>query len=73
MILGAEGNLGEAERAFRDAIERDPREPRYTYNLGLTLQRADRAAEAAPCFRKTLELNPRFSAAEDRLREIEKR
>ena len=58
---------------FREAIERDPREPRYTYNLGLTLQREHRAAEAVRYFRKTLELNPRFAAASDRLKEIEKR
>jgi Flp pilus assembly protein TadD len=73
IIVGAQGNLGEAERLFREAIERDPREPRYTYNLGLTLQREHRADEAVPYFRKTLELNPGFAAASDRLKEIEKR
>jgi Flp pilus assembly protein TadD len=44
-------------------FQRNPREPRYTYNLGLTLQREGRVDDAALSFRKTLELNPRFAAA----------
>jgi Flp pilus assembly protein TadD len=55
---------------FREAIQRNGREPRYTYNLGLTLQREGRVADAALAFRKTLELNPRFAAARERLREV---
>ena len=70
MILGADGDLSEAERVFREAIRRDPREPRYTYNLGLTLQREHRAEAAVPYFRKTLELNPGFTDARDRLAEL---
>jgi len=73
MILGAGGDLAAAERAFREAIRRDAREPRYTYNLGLTLQREHRAAEAVPFFARTLELDPQFAAARDRLREIQGR
>ncbi len=73
MILGASEQLEEAEHAFRQAIERDPREARYIYNLGLTLQRERRSDEAATYFRKTLELNPEFGAARDRLREVEKK
>ena len=72
MIVGAGGDLVEAERLFREAVQRDAKEPRYTYNLGLTLQREHRASEAAPYFRKTLELNPGFSAARDRLAEIDR-
>ena len=72
MIVGAGGDLVEAERLFREAVQRDAKEPRYTYNLGLTLQREHRASKAAPYFRKTLELNPGFSAARDRLAEIDR-
>lgn len=72
MILGANGALGEAEHAFREAIQRDAREARYTYNLGLTLQREHRADEAVRYFQKTLELNPRFISAKERLAEIQK-
>jgi Tfp pilus assembly protein PilF len=72
MIVGAAGDSAEAEHAFREAIQR-PREARYTYNLGLTLQRERRPDEAATYFRKTLELNPQFAAARDRLKELKKR
>ena len=57
---------------FREAIQRDPREPRYSYNLGLTLQREGRVADAALAFKKTLELDPRFAAARERLREADR-
>ena len=70
MIVGASGDFVEAERVFREAVQRDAREPRYTYNLGLTLQREHRNADAIPYFRRTLELDPRFAAARDRLAEI---
>jgi arylsulfatase A-like enzyme/cytochrome c-type biogenesis protein CcmH/NrfG len=70
MIVGASGDFVEAERVFREAVQRDAREPRYTYNLGLTLQREHRNADAIPYFRRTLELDPRFVAARDRLAEI---
>jgi len=73
MIVGASGDAAEAEKAFREAIQRDSREPRYAYNLGLTLQREHRPDEAATYFRKTLELNPQFAAAQDRLREIDRK
>jgi len=73
MILGATEDPAGAEQAFREAIQRDPREARYVYNLGLTLQRANRPDEAAVYFRKTLELNPQFTPARDRLREIEQK
>ena len=71
MILGAVEELADAERAFREAIARDPREPRYTYNLALTLERERRPDEAAPYYRRTLELNPQFTAARDRLARLQ--
>jgi len=67
MLIGARGDLAEAERLFRGAIERDPQEARYTYNLGLTLEREHRPADAAAMFKKTLEIDPTFAAARDRL------
>jgi choline-sulfatase len=70
MILGADGDLGAAERSFREAVRRDAGEARYTYNLALTLEREHRPSEAAEYFRKTLELNPRFSAAKNRLESL---
>jgi Flp pilus assembly protein TadD len=70
MILGAGGDLAAAERSFREAVQRDSAEARYTYNLALTLEREHRPREAAEYFRKTLALNPRFSAAKDRLESL---
>ena len=70
MILGADGDLDAAERSFREAVRRDGGEARYTYNLALTLEREHRPSEAAEYLRKTLELNPRFSAAKDRLESL---
>jgi arylsulfatase A-like enzyme len=72
MIVGARGDLAEAERMFREAIARDSREPRYTFNLGLTLEREHRRDEAASYYKATLELDPRFTAARERLTEIRK-
>ncbi len=73
MILGARSDLPNAERMFREAIARDAREPRYTYNLGLTLEREQRPVEAVKYFGKTLELDPQFVAARERLLEIRRR
>jgi arylsulfatase A-like enzyme/Tfp pilus assembly protein PilF len=69
MVLGAASDLGEAERAFREAVQRDGANAQYAYNLGLALQRQGRRSEAEPYFRKALELEPRFGAARQRLRE----
>ncbi|HJZ78407.1 MAG TPA: sulfatase-like hydrolase/transferase [Vicinamibacterales bacterium] len=67
MILGAGGDLAEAEHAFRQAVDRDPGESRYTYNLGLTLEREHRTGDAKTYFLKTLELNPQFTPAREKL------
>lgn len=72
MILGARGSLAEADGAFREAIRRDAREARYTYNLGLTLEREHKPGEAAALYEKTLALDPRFSAARQRLDGIDR-
>ncbi len=70
MVLGAAGELPEAESAFREAVSRDASHARYPYNLGLVLQRQGRSADAAPHFRKAAELDPSFTPARDRLREL---
>jgi choline-sulfatase len=70
MILGAGGDLAEAEHAFRQAVDRDPGESRYTYNLGLTLEREQRTSDAKKYFLKTLELNPQFTPAREKLRSL---
>ena len=70
-MLGAAGDLPAAERAFRAAVERDPRDPQYVYNLGLALLRQGQREQAAPLFRRTLDLDPAFTAARQRLAELQ--
>lgn len=70
MLLGAGDALAEAERAFREAARRDAGNPEYAYNLGLALLKQGRAPEASEQFERTLRLEPRFTAARDRLEEL---
>ena len=70
MVLGGQDALAEAERAFREAVAREPKAARYRYNLGLVLQRQGRRDEARAAFRETLSADPSFAPARDRLREI---
>ena len=69
MVLGGAGQNDEADRAFTEAVTRDPRNARYAYNLGLIRQRSGKA-DAAEWFRKTLSLDPQFAPARQRLAEL---
>ena len=69
MVLGGNGQHGEASTAFRAAVQRDQKNARYAYNLGLVLMREGNA-EAAEWFRTTLVLDPSFRAARERLAEL---
>lgn len=73
MVLGGADDFRGAEAAFREAATRDPSDPQHTYNLGLALLRQGRAPEAADYFRKTLQLEPGFRAARERLAETKAR
>lgn len=70
MILAGGGDLSGGEAAFREAATRDHANPQYAYNLGLALARQNKHDEAAAQFRRTLELDPRFAAARQRLAEL---
>ncbi|HEY2929930.1 tetratricopeptide repeat protein [Piscinibacter sp.] len=50
--------LGEAERAFRQALELDPKLDRAWYGLGLTLIRLRRFDEAVAALKRNTELQP---------------
>jgi Flp pilus assembly protein TadD len=73
MVLGAKGDMAEAEKAFREAASRDGTSAKYAYNLGLALQRQGKKAEAAQRFRETLRLRPDFADARARLLELDRR
>jgi arylsulfatase A-like enzyme/Tfp pilus assembly protein PilF len=70
MTLGGRGLFAEAEAAFREAIQRNDREHRYAYNLGLALLRQGRARDARPFFEKSLALEPSFAPAREQLKAL---
>jgi arylsulfatase A-like enzyme/Flp pilus assembly protein TadD len=70
MVLGGNGDMPGAERAFREAFTRDGKNAQYSYNLGLALARQNKRAEAAAEFQRTLEIDPSFAPARQRLAEL---
>jgi choline-sulfatase len=70
MILGGHGDFAGAEQAFREAATRDGKNAQYAYNLGLALARQSKRVEAAAQFQRTLELDPQFAPARQRLAEL---
>jgi Tfp pilus assembly protein PilF len=70
MVLGGNGDFAGAEQAFREAATRDQKNAQYVYNLGLALARQHKRAEAAAQFERTLQLDPRFAPARQRLAEL---
>ena len=58
--LGAKGNLHDAEKAFRQAIKEDPREPYPRYELAHTLCKQGRLEEGLVEFIRTNELSEAF-------------
>jgi arylsulfatase A-like enzyme/Tfp pilus assembly protein PilF len=70
MVLGGTGDLAGAEQAFREASTRDGANAQYAYNLGLALARQQKRDDAQAAFRRALEIDPRFTAARERLAEL---
>ncbi len=70
MVLGGNGDLPGAEQAFREASTREASNAQYRYNLGLALARQQKRDEARAAFRRTLEIDPRFAPARERLVEL---
>ncbi len=52
------GRWAEAETELRKAIALNPDQPEWHFNLGLTLEAAERDAEAMPCYERAVELMP---------------
>ena len=78
IFLGAcqarQGKLKEAEATHRAAIEWIESwlwDEAYQ-NLGLVLRGQDRLSEAAECFRKAIEINPKYANAIEALADVEK-
>jgi len=53
-----QGRLGEAASLFELAVKAAPREPTFTFNLGLTLSRLGRNGEAETALRAALKVEP---------------
>ena len=63
IVLAAEGQLEKAADAFRAESVRAPGTPEPVANLGTVLLRMGRQEEARACFKKALEIQPRFPNA----------
>ena len=59
----SQGRLGEAAGLFNQATKIAPREPTFTFNLGLTLSRLGRVKEAETALRTALKCQPDFVQA----------
>lgn len=57
-LLEAEGRLDDAERAFRQSLEMDPKLDRAWYGLALTMIRLQRFDEAVAALKRNTELQP---------------
>lgn len=58
-----EGDLGAAERRYRDAAAADPSSARPRYNLGVLLEDGGESEAAVREYRSALELDPELAAA----------
>src|SRR5215813_12968318 len=61
------GRLTEAERGFRELVERDPTNLRVWYLLGTVEYQLRDWNEAARCFRQAVTLKPSFAEAHNNL------
>ena len=65
---GAAGDLERAEKLLRGFLSRAPDQPLVLYHLGVILEQLGRPDEAAAAWRRTLQLDPNFAPARERLR-----
>jgi len=59
-LLHADGRLGEAEKIYRSAVQR---EPLLTFNLAVLLEDLGRESDAITAYRETLAMDPQFADA----------
>lgn len=65
-LLARRGNLAKAARLYEEAVRRQPT-PTVHFNLGLTLERMGRMAEARQHYERALALDPQLEPARQRL------
>jgi tetratricopeptide (TPR) repeat protein len=72
-LLALEGRLPEAEAVHSQATRcKDGCLDEAFFNLGLVLRAQERYAEARTCFRKALELDPKYKPARKELSDVER-
>ena len=59
-VLVAQGHHAEAMSPFRQAVELDPEEPLYEYNLGLANKALRRYEDAVAAFNRAIKLKPDY-------------
>jgi tetratricopeptide (TPR) repeat protein len=69
-VLERQGLSDEAIRAYRKAIELDPKSATAQYNLGSSLARSGEFAEAERHLRVAIEVDPTNEAARQKLKEV---
>jgi tetratricopeptide (TPR) repeat protein len=67
LFFGLTGRHANSELLFREAIDRAPRNAVLRYDLGIVLDGAGRAAEAAAAYREALRLDPGLVPAREAL------
>lgn len=63
LILDGEGDLAQAETAYREALKEDPKNALAANNLGLIYQRTKRLSEAVTSYRRALSADPELLIA----------
>jgi tetratricopeptide (TPR) repeat protein len=66
-----QGQHDEARRALQSAVELQPQEARFRFNLGVALESADDPQGAAAAYREALSLKPDHTQARARLQTLE--
>lgn len=67
VLLEGQERLGEAEKAYRRAIARDPEWSRAYYGLGVVLHKQEQVEEAEAYLRQAIALAPKWSRAHNGL------
>jgi uncharacterized RDD family membrane protein YckC len=64
------GLHAQAQRALQTAIELEPGNPNYRFNLGVVMERAGSSQDAAAAYREVLRIDPGHTQAQARLQAV---
>jgi Flp pilus assembly protein TadD len=68
ILLQKQHRVIEAEKAYRKAIENDPKDAAAYNNLGILMEEQRRPDEAKEAYRKAIEIDPKDAAAYNNLK-----